>query len=541
MKSAGRATQPLPGASVSFAPLPKGALLGQGRYVVVALRSSDEHQNVYLVDDTTPIRRCPECRTDLTNLAERFCPTCGSDVTGVMPFYLRYAVRESADPQAFAAEERLLQLGLDHPALLLPYAFFVEAPYGPPRRYLVEAEFIPPSAATLSGGQGLHGVLEWGIALAQGLEALHRHGVVLGETGPESIVVEGRTARWARFAAATLLPVAGRTAADPRFAGDVRGLVRTLLYLLTGQWHGVTGLPAPVAAFFSDTLSPQSTLTAEALAGALKTMLEEQRRPSGVTFVVGRRSDVGQTRALNEDCLLSLEMTTVFGSVSMPVGLFVVADGMGGHESGDVASQIAVRTIAEQAALDLLSAAAAGRPLPPAGEWLTAAVQAANGEVHQRRQAAGNDMGCTLVAALLVGDTATIANVGDSRAYRLGPDGIVQITTDHSLVERMVATGQITREEAATHPQRHVIYRVIGDKPRVEVDLFERHLLPGEALLLCSDGLSGMLPDEQIWSIWRACAGPQQACERLVAAANRAGGKDNISVVIVQPLPFTAV
>ena len=143
-------------------------------------------------------------------------------------------------------------------------------------------------------------------------------------------------------------------------------------------------------------------------------------------------------------------------------------------------------------------------------------------------------MGTTVVMALFVGDTATIANVGDSRAYRLGSQCIEQVTTDHSLVERLVATGQITQEEAIDHPQSNVIYRVVGDKTRIDVDLCELRLALGEGLLLCSDGLSGMVPDEQIWQIWRASTSPQEACDRLVDAANHAGGEDNISVVIVQ-------
>jgi protein phosphatase len=129
---------------------------------------------------------------------------------------------------------------------------------------------------------------------------------------------------------------------------------------------------------------------------------------------------------------------------------------------------------------------------------------------------------------------ATLANIGDSRAYLLKPEAIVQVTVDHSLVERLVATGQITPEEAANHPQKNVIYRVVGDKPRVENDIYEQRLVPGEALLLCSDGLSGMVPDEQMWQIWRTSTSPQEACDRLVEAANEAGGEDNITAVIVQ-------
>jgi serine/threonine protein phosphatase PrpC len=199
-----------------------------------------------------------------------------------------------------------------------------------------------------------------------------------------------------------------------------------------------------------------------------------------------------------------------------------------------VASRLTIQAIAQRATSQVLLPATAGESLPDAQEWLTDTVTTANQRVYEQRRAAGTDMGTTLVMALVIGNTATIANVGDSRAYLLRPNGIVQISTDHSLVERLVATGQITHEEAANHPQKNVIYRVIGDKPQVKTDLFEQRLALGDALLLCSDGLSGMVPDEQMWQIWRVAPSPQDACDQLIEAANQAGGEDNITTVIVQ-------
>jgi len=214
--------------------------------------------------------------------------------------------------------------------------------------------------------------------------------------------------------------------------------------------------------------------------------------------------------------------------------LFIVADGMGGHEAGDVASELTARVMAQRASAELLPSLALGKPFPEWRNWLTAAVQSANKAVHEQRTAAGTDMGNTLVAVLVRGGRALIANVGDSRCYYLDADGIRQISVDHSLVERLVATGQITRDEAAHHPQRNVIYRVIGDRSKVEVDLFEQLLDPGGALLLCSDGLSGMISNTDIWQIWHAAGSPQEACDALVKAANEAGGEDNITALIVQ-------
>jgi protein phosphatase len=144
-------------------------------------------------------------------------------------------------------------------------------------------------------------------------------------------------------------------------------------------------------------------------------------------------------------------------------------------------------------------------------------------------------MGTTLVAALVVGDTAHIANVGDSRAYVITQDDdIRRITIDHSLVERLVAIGQIKPDEARSHPQRNVIYRTIGDKEEAEVDFFVQQLNPGDSLLLCSDGLSGKIEDAEMRRLVSRSQSPQEACELLVQAANDHGGDDNITVIIVQ-------
>jgi serine/threonine protein phosphatase PrpC len=383
--------------------------------------------------------------------------------------------------------------------------------------------------------QGLNQVLGWGVSLAQALDYLHRHNVTLGDVVLNHIAIAGKQALWTHLGTAHIAAPATHSMAARDFAQDVQGLGAVLVYLATGEQQAAqVQLPEQVAATFSQALTAPTTLTAAAFATALDAALQELRRPTSVTLVAGRRTDVGQERALNEDSLLTLDVASVFRSASVPVGLFVVADGMGGHEAGDVASRLAIQAIARRAASEALPPAVAGEPLPDAREWLTATALAANRAVYDQRQSAGTDMGTTLVMTLVVGDVATIANVGDSRAYLLNEAEIVQITTDHSLVERLVATGQITREEAAHHPQKNIIYRVMGDKPQVEVDLFERRLAPGEALLLCSDGLSGMVPDRQMWQIWHTSTSPQDACDRLVEAANQAGGEDNITVVILQ-------
>ena len=232
----------------------------------------------------------------------------------------------------------------------------------------------------------------------------------------------------------------------------------------------------------------------------------------------GSRTDVGYVRDHNEDSL-----------VVMPP-LFAVADGMGGHEAGEVASEITVNTLAELAP-DHLDA-----------ESLTAAVEAANYNVMTApRQGVGRDgMGTTLTAAMLEGERLLIAQVGDSRAYLLHNGHLQQITRDHSLMADLIEAGQITPEEAKVHPNRSVITRAIGSDIHMRPDIYELNVTAGDRLLLCSDGLSTMVSDHAIQAIMRRQDNPQQCADELVEAALENGGVDNVTVIVVDVAGFTA-
>lgn len=264
---------------------------------------------------------------------------------------------------------------------------------------------------------------------------------------------------------------------------------------------------------------------------------DAQTVPARVSYTlrVGRLSDVGRERDANEDSLLALDFHCANRSINQAAGFFVVADGMGGHEGGEIASGMLVRSLARLAAAEWLpSAIDATDGLLDTGAWLISAIQRANANIYEWAHEAGYEMGTTVVATLISGNRALIAHVGDSRAYRINAAGIEQLTVDHSLVESLVMTNQISREEARNHPQANVIYRTVGDQPQVIVDLADVELTAGDWVLLCSDGLSGMLPDEAIHHIILAETSPQAVCEALVAAANEAGGQDNCSVIVIQ-------
>ncbi len=222
-------------------------------------------------------------------------------------------------------------------------------------------------------------------------------------------------------------------------------------------------------------------------------------------------SDTGRQRRANEDAFLAR------------APMFVVADGMGGAQAGEVASRLAVEAFA------------AG--LPPADSpesQLAARVQEANGRIHalSRRDQERAGMGTTLTAALVDGDHVAIAHVGDSRAYVWRDGELTQLTRDHSLVDELVRRGRLTEEQAAEHPQRSIITRALGPEAGVEVDTMSFPARPGDVLLLCSDGLTSMVSPEEVARILGAAGDLRAAGRRLVAAANAAGGRDNITVVV---------
>jgi PPM family protein phosphatase len=234
-------------------------------------------------------------------------------------------------------------------------------------------------------------------------------------------------------------------------------------------------------------------------------------------LIFAAATDVGRMRSNNEDSYLSQQ----------PVA--AVADGMGGHRAGEVASAIAIEELAA------LRERGPWENETAATEALKQAVLRANRRI--REMAASdrqlNGMGTTLVALLEDGDLVHLANVGDSRAYLLRQGELSQVTVDHSLVQELVDEGRLSQEDAERHPQRSVITRALGIDPEVEFDLFTYKLQAGDRLLLCSDGLSDVVEPAQIRNVLLRVRNPQQAAERLIEAANEHGGPDNITVIVV--------
>ncbi len=234
-------------------------------------------------------------------------------------------------------------------------------------------------------------------------------------------------------------------------------------------------------------------------------------------------TNIGRKRKLNQDFVYTSEQ---------PVGnlpnLFLVADGMGGHNAGDYASKVTVETIVEEVGASQETERT---------RILEEAIQAANRLIYARASQSADleGMGTTLVAATCQGSSLCVANVGDSRLYVANRKEIRQITKDHSWVEEMVRRGGLGREEAKNHPDKNIITRAVGVDAAVKVDFFSVQLKEGDLILMCTDGLTNMLEDEEIRMILDGARDIVEKAEALVAAANEHGGRDNISVILIEP------
>ena len=233
-------------------------------------------------------------------------------------------------------------------------------------------------------------------------------------------------------------------------------------------------------------------------------------------------TDTGRVRTSNQDQVFCEE-----NEIGSFPNLFLVADGMGGHKAGDTASGLCVKIVAEQIQQSHM--------ITPVGAF-EQAIDMANRAIYEMAKSSREleGMGTTLVGATVMRDAALVVNIGDSRLYKLG-DSLKQITVDHSLVEEMVQSGEIQKEEMRTHPNKNIITRALGTDTSVRPDCFEIDVRQGDVLLLCSDGLSNMLDDIQIETILHKYSDDiETAGKELVSQANEAGGKDNISVVLIQ-------
>ncbi|MFL5802516.1 MAG: PP2C family protein-serine/threonine phosphatase [Roseiflexaceae bacterium] len=495
-----------------------------GRYEIAA----QQGDSVTALDQQ-PWRRCWACGATANEAGELFCTECGAALDG-----RRYRGQlADGEPGGIALIPAVTS---ELARAMLPPLWDQMQEGGQTLTLLADtgrAALAPP----LEELDALH----VGRGLARLLDALSAEGFALGALKPADVELTADGTPQLRDA-----PGLRRVAPDDAAAADedlraLAGLIEelTATQRTTRRLDENQATVLLVESGLPDVLRELRTgafANAAALASRLDALIAERTQPIPLWTRIGAASHHGMIREVDEDSLLTLDLRMVQDSRGRSWGLFIVADGMGGHEAGEVASGLAIRGAAEvvlSAYLAPTVEADAQYEEARLREIVEKAILQANDYVLREAQARGNDMGTTITMALIAGDRAVIGNIGDSRTYIYRDGALRRISKDHSLVMRLVDIGQISEDDIYTHPQRNAVLRSLGDKPELEVDLFSERLRPGDALFLCCDGQWEMTHDPQMAEIIAQHDDPQAACDALIAAANAAGGEDNITSVLV--------
>ena len=602
-------TAPLGGRSIeqeTLEPVPVGGLIAD-RYVVQNILHHGPDRNLYRVGAHNQ-QRCLTCGR-VSAVDEETCATCGSPLANQAPadFYL---MAESYKPESLLQDPGLMELNLYHPNLVPVIDFFSDSPQSRERFYAVAEPRQGVRLSQLSLPRSALQVLNWAMQLADALDYLHSRGVIGAGAEADDILVQGDRASLASLQNARVADA--DTDPTEQQAMDLARLASTVYEAYTGNQVSMgpdgaiampPGTPEPVGAAFRAAIEPvqgggrviRASHWRELLSNAMEAIDELERPGKPVDFVSAGLTDVGRLREQNQDSFGMSEFVQASAERPMRVGFYMVADGLGGHKGGEIASALAVQAFAGEVVSRIIAplAMSNGDRSTPTNEAIlqamTRAVQLANERIYKARDSRRNDMGTTLVAAVIAGGKAYIVNVGDSRIYLYtrsrsqaetqakdatrplikgttplsgtaplrskeaamdaledalerdavsnsedgGNYALRQISIDHSLVHRLVELGQLEPEEAKVHPHRNFIYRSLGGPPPVEVDTFVRTLHPGDRLLLCSDGLNSMVEDEEMEQILATEVDPNAVCRRLIELANHHGGHDNITTILV--------
>lgn len=490
------------------APFPSGTPLSQ-HFRVEALVRLSEGRMFYLVTDDRadqPTRKCWDCGHLATPRTAGDCANCGA----VFPQRIQFLMSTRWDASTFDAYQAFANKSARHPGVLHPDAVFRHenvlcsvVRYRGESLMLDEAAPLEPKAVARMG-QRFTGVVAF----------LHHHGISLERLTRANLLLRREAGRLMLF--------------DPDVRAVYDGPVPE-----EERGHELKSLALMLRRLTPVNLNSLRDFLYSAEEGAYATPLEfgraiEQQldRVDGIRAKshIAAMTDVGLARVLNEDN---------WGWVQLDADtyLYAVADGMGGHDSGEVASELASHVICKVAREKL---AANPTTDPDALEaLLRESFQAGNNTVKSTAESRGNDMGTTLVALLVQGNQGFMANVGDSRGYLVRDGQLIQVSKDHSLVGKMVEQGRLTSEEARTHPHSNILLRTVGTERDVEIDVFRMELKSGDRVLMNSDGLWGEVEDARILELMLQYDDPRICARELVRAAHHGGGKDNVTLMIV--------
>lgn len=504
-----------------------------GRYELITAEGKDGSVEVL---DREPWRCCWSCGSTGNDQGEAFCINCGADLRDRR---YRGIITSTTNDRVLIStlQDKLVQ------ELLPPIHDSVE--HNGNTLILLKKSDAKEATSRLPLDEIV--ALRIGLALARMLVVIHSHNLELGAIAPKDMGITATDQP-------QLLTLHSLIRIDDNERED---LVQSDLQALAGLLEALTNIPRETQRL-DDMITSTSPLStneepdlarilrdirtgsidnAIELATRLDIVLMEQTTATSLNHIIAAATDTGMIRDHNEDSLLYLKLCMNNTSIERTWGLYIVADGMGGHEGGEVASNLAIRRAAECIMEEYILFSMnpdSTYDHARAKHIVEDAVLKANEAVRQEAQARNNDMGTTLTLALVVGDRATIANIGDSRTYICRDGKLKRITKDHSLVMRLVELGQINEEDIYTHPQRNAVLRSLGDRSNIEVDVFAERLRPGDALLLCSDGQWEMTHDRDMERILEAYdTDPVRACDELIRSANNAGGEDNITSILV--------
>jgi serine/threonine protein phosphatase PrpC len=508
--------------------------------------------NCYLVHEpNSPAKWCAQCGAKISS--ENFCQRCGFEFAQNQ-FWLLEGERAAAN-----SLRKLVAAGLNHDGLLPLLEYFTWN-----RRHYVLALFCPGETLASAFKMDTLSGFNWILTVGNAIEYLHFHGFYGVDFSMDTIFLRADGPKLAglwkcKFRDKTRTGLKKIRRSERKdlliFARWLSQLQRRVNDGFTGQ-----GLMAAICEIKTRALQGNFSSMSE-LMRTLRQLKKDafeypaaheklaHNAPVAPKLILGQSSHRGMVRQMNEDSVATFEFTRILESVSVPVCLCVVADGMGGHQNGEIASRLAVETITEGVNQELLKIGLENLN-PNLAEnqikiILTTALLAANEKISRIALAKQSDMGATVTLALVIEHKVYLLNVGDCRTYHFDGAQLQLITADHSLVYRLYQTHQIEYAAITAHPQRHQILRCLGEPNLIEhLQKMERQanhpywftqsLQPGESLLLCSDGLWEMLAESRISESLRSQDNPQTICDDLVTLANQQGGEDNISLVLIQ-------
>ena len=493
-------------------PFAPGTRLSE-HYTIEGLVRLSEGRMFYLANDDRPdraTRYCWECRNDSTPRNDHHCRACGTEMVPK-----RFLISARWEESRFPAYSAFFDRGLRHPGMVETLDMFFQDDV------LCSVSPWHGDGLLVDEGSPLDHdrLLQLALRSTGMLAFLQHNGIEAGFLGLANFV-QPETDRFMLFDLDILSVETERLPADKCI-------------------HCIAGLATVLSRFTAVHETDLQALFHAAMMGSYATPMEFGRAIEHILMAVpagkstnGRpskvaaMSDVGLLRVLNED-------NWGWAQLSGDTRLFVAADGMGGHEAGEVASKMAVEVICQEARDRLTHVHA--ESAETLENILDEAFQAANNAIKDHSETMGNDMGTTLTAAAIYrNEIALVANVGDSRAYLMREQVLHQITRDHSLVARMVEQNRLSPAEARNHPHSNILLRTVGTERDVDIDIFTVELEKGDRLLLCTDGLWGEIEDQDIEAILNHYADPRVVCREMIRAALHGGGRDNVTTVLVE-------